>query len=89
MNYDPCADAQIVLMIIASVVESRQQVVGFKEARGEAGVKVQVKASTEVTRKGCARIGGCGLRSLHKCSAGVRHAGQDLAEGMKRRMARR
>lgn len=87
MQHYPRADAEVVLVIIGSVIKGGQQVVGFDEPHSEAAACAQVEASAEVGGKGRACIGGGRIGALHQLSAGVRQADQRLAEGLQGRVA--
>ena len=69
VNDHPGADAQVVLVVVASIVEGGQQVVGLDESHRESRCGAQVEASAEVARKGCTGVGGSWIRSLNQRSA--------------------
>jgi len=73
-------------VIVASVVEGGQQVVGFDEADGETAAGTQVESTAEIGGKGCAGIASSRRRPLNQRSARTRETGQHLAEGLQRRV---
>lgn len=84
MNHDSGADAQVVLVIVASVVKSGQQVVRFDESHRESRSHAQIEAAAEVRRKGRARVCRSRIRPLNQRSARVRDTEQHLAKRLKR-----
>lgn len=84
MNHNSCADAHVVLVIVQSIVECGQQVVGLDEAQREATVETRVGAAAEVGGEGCTGVACTGIGSLNQRSACMCQADQRLAEGLQR-----
>ena len=74
VNHQTGADAEVVLVVVAAIVEGGQQEVGFDEAHREAGAGAQVEASAEVSGKGRAGVGGGRIGALDERATGVRQA---------------
>jgi len=45
---DPCADAKVVLVVIAAVVDGGEQIVGFNEADGKMAIGFHIESSADV-----------------------------------------
>jgi hypothetical protein len=81
------ADAEVVLVVVSTVIECSYEIVCLDEAHRETPIRAQVEASAEIGGEGSAGIGRGWVGPLNKGSAGVRHANERLAEGLQGRAA--
>ena len=56
-HYDACADAEVVLVVVAAVVNGGLQVVGCNQADCEAAAGFEVESSADVCGEGRAGVG--------------------------------
>ena len=57
MDYQTGTDAKVVLVIIDSVVEGGDEIVGVYQAEGESAGSVEVDAAADIGGKGGAGVG--------------------------------
>src|SRR5580698_3295605 len=74
------ADAEVVLVVVAAVVDSGYEIIGFDEADGEAATGFEVEASAEVGCEGCAGVCCAWICAFNQGSGRMHRAHQYLSE---------